>query len=247
MPTRRARSSLARGAALALPILACDPGAPRRPREGAARVPSAATEWRGVHEAARTAPGAIGAAAAPGDWILHIGDSFTHAFLQQNLGPRFRAAGARYVVDAARGTFTTTWAEDPEFDQWLAGKPSLVLVTLGANEFDLPFPAARAGAVARIAGKIAAAGASCVWIAPPMWTPETGILQVIYKHCAPCLYFDSDALLGGLARVEREPDGIHPNRRGGARWAGAFWDWLTEHRDPDRGRWVVLPFERRTD
>ena len=142
-------------------------------------------------------------AQAPRDWVLHIGDSFTHAFLRQNLGPRFRAAGARYVVDATTATYTTTWASNPDLDQWLARRPALVLVTLGANEFDLPFPTQHARAVATIAHKIAASGAACVWIAPPMWTPDTGILEVIYENCAPCVYFDSDALLGGLARSER--------------------------------------------
>jgi lysophospholipase L1-like esterase len=186
-----------------------------------------------------------------GGWILHFGDSFTEAHFQQNLAPRFQAAGSRYVVDAVKGTFTTTWASDRGLDAWLAQRPSLVLVTLGANEFDVPFPAARAPAVEAIARKIAASGASCAWITPPMWRPDSGILQVIYEHCAPCVFFDSDAVLGNLARDEREPDGIHPNVRGGARWAEAFWGWLMEHRDtshpshPSRGPWAIVPFERR--
>jgi len=250
---RRVNPDFARNAALAaLCACACESSAPASSR-GIARAPATASEWTGVHELGgpgstpSSGPAGPGASPAPRGWVLHIGDSFTHAFLQQNLGPRFRAVGARYVVDATTSTYTTTWANDPVFDEWLAQRPSLVLVTLGANEFDIPLPALHAGAVARIAHKIAASGASCVWIAPPMWTPDTGILQVIYEHCSPCVYFDSDALLGGLAPSERKRDHIHPNERGGARWAGAFWDWLMEHRDPERGPWAVSPFERRTE
>jgi lysophospholipase L1-like esterase len=215
--------------------------APARPR-------ALAVEWTGVRAIAEPAPGAATADTGPGPWVLHVGDSFTDAFFQQNLGPRFRAAGARYVVDAVTSTLTTTWARSADFDRWLSLRPALVLVTLGANEIDLPAPGQRARAIETIAGKVAASGASCVWITPPMWTHETGILQVIYEHCAPCVYFDSDALLGGgLSRAERWPDGIHPNSRGGARWAEAFWGWLGEHRDASRGPWAVVPFERRLD
>jgi hypothetical protein len=264
---RPARAATRRGAASAPIALACalaawaltawlsgaacarqsgEPGT-----SGAPRAPAVAVESTG-RRAIDPAP-ARPAQAAPADagtqpWVLHVGDSFTEAHFRQNLAPRFGAAGARYVVDAVMSTHTTTWADDPGFDRWLALRPALVLVTLGANEFDLPFPGQRARSIETIARKIAAAGASCVWITPPMWRPETGILRVIYEHCAPCVYFDSDAVLGGgLSRAEREPDGVHPSPRGGARWAEVFWAWLMDHRDPSSGPWAVVPFERRLE
>jgi lysophospholipase L1-like esterase len=182
---------------------------------------------------------------AKGTWVLHIGDSFADAFFWQNLGPLVRASGAKYVVEATTATFTTTWAFDPALDVRLSRRPSLVVVTLGANEFDMPVPGQHARAVERLARRIAAAGASCVWTTPPSWKKDTGILQVIHDHCAPCLFFDSDAVLGGLTVDERQPDRIHPNRRGGARWTAAFWQWLNDHRDPGRPGWALVPFERR--
>ena len=119
-------------------------------------------------------------------------------------------------------------------------------MTLGANESDLESPEARGPEVETIVRKIAASGASCVWITPPTWRHETGILEVIHEHCSPCVYFDSDAVLGGgLASGERSPDRIHPNPRGGARWADVFWGWLADHRDVERGPWAVEPFEPR--
>jgi hypothetical protein len=118
-------------------------------------------------------------------------------------------------------------------------------VTLGANEVDIPVPREHAKPVERIARAIAAAGAACVWTTPPMWKKDTGILQVIHDHCAPCLFFESDAVVGELARKERGPDGIHPNEYGGARWARGFWQWLEDHRDASRPGWVLSPFEVR--
>jgi lysophospholipase L1-like esterase len=180
-----------------------------------------------------------------GTLVLHIGDSFADAWFQQNLAPRVRASGARYVVEATTASYTTTWANEPELGKLLARKPSLVVVTLGANEVDMPVPEQHARAVERIARRIESAGAACVWTTPPMWKEDTGILQVIHDHCSPCLYFDSDAVLGGLRPDERQPDRIHPNKRGGARWADAFWSWLLDHRDASRAGWAVLPFEER--
>jgi hypothetical protein len=214
------------------------------------RPASSATEWAGAR-AQPLAPPQVPAAtpATPGDrgtWVLNIGDSFADASFQQNLAPHVRASGAAFEADSRVSTYTTTWAYDAQLDEKLARRPSLVIVTLGANEVDIPYPSVHAGAVERIARRIHAAGASCVWTTPPLWHGETGILEVIADHCAPCVYFDSDAVLGGGLRPdERQRDGIHPNARGGARWAEAFWGWLNDHRDATQAGWRVLPFERR--
>jgi lysophospholipase L1-like esterase len=232
-------------ATLGLGLVACTRRADRSPVDDAAK-PSA-SEWIGERSAAEGGAPALDAAAhAPRDsWVLHVGDSFVEASFNQNLWPHFHAAGTRYIVRARTATYTTTWANDAEFDDLLARRPSLVIVTLGANEFDITAPEQHGRAIEAIARKVARAGASCVWTSPPMWTRDTGIVQVIRDHCAPCLFFDSDAVLGGLSPAERKGDRIHPNARGGARWADAFWAWLVRHRDPDAGPWVLVPFEPR--
>jgi hypothetical protein len=230
-------------AALAISPFAtsCERGAPSSTTP---RVAVSASDWAGSRDAA-----ASQAASPPsvrkGAWVLHIGDSFVHASLQQNLGPRFHATGTAYVVEATTATYTTTWAFDPELDNWLSRRPSLVLVTLGANEVELEVPEGHAGAIAHLVRRIHDAGAACVWLTPPLWKKETGILQVIHDHSAPCLFFDSDAVLGGLTPEERQPDHIHPNHQGGGRWAAAFWDWLQDHRDPASDSWGLRPFETR--
>jgi lysophospholipase L1-like esterase len=157
------------------------------------------------------------------------------------LYPHIRAVGARYVVSATSSTYTTTWAHDPELDRLLGSHPALVLITLGANEWDMPIPRLHAAQVDQIVQKVSRA-APCVWITPPSWKKDTGFLDVIHDHAAPCLFFDSDAI---VAPIARQRDGIHPNEEGGAVWAGAFWEWLEAHRDPERGPWALVPFERR--
>jgi lysophospholipase L1-like esterase len=247
---------IARGAALAVALCACESSAPASSRRAPAPV---ASDWIGV----RAAPVVAALVLAPDDgtsaaspqrgqpagsksaWVLHVGDSFVDASFAQNLASRFRAAGVRQVALAKTATYTTTWAYDPELDRLLARQPSLVLVTLGANEVDNAVPQLHAGAIHGLAHKIGAT-APCVWVAPPMWKADAaGWLQVIHDHCAPCLFFDSDAVLGGLGVDERRRDRVHPNERGGARWAEAFWEWLTAHRDPTRDAWTLTPFERR--
>jgi hypothetical protein len=214
-----------------------------------------ASEWTG--DRADGSPASVPASGSPGlaarppsgpggaPWVLHVGDSFVDAYFKQNLAPRFRAAGAKYVVRATTATYTTTWATDPAFADLLTRRPSLVILTLGANEFDIASPERHSWAVEAIARKVARSGAACVWTSPPMWTRDTGIVAVIHDHCAPCLFFDSDAVLGGLSPDERRGDHIHPNHRGGARWAEAFWDWLGRHREHGDLDWDLVPFERR--
>ena len=68
-----------------------------------------------------------------------------------------------------------------------------------------------------------------------------GILQVIHDHAAPCLFFDSDAVIGGLTPDERQRDRIHPNEKGGARWAQSFWAWLQDRSRPHPPRLGARP------
>ena len=172
-----------------------------------------------------------------GTLVIHVGDSFTEAFFEQNLRPRFAAVGAKYWVKSKTPSYSTEWAGSAVLDQLLWSKPQLVLITLGANEIEMPDPKVHAGAVRALAKKASQTG-TCVWITPPLWKKDTGFLQVIHDNCAPCLFFDSDE---HVSNVERKPDKIHPNEVGGARWAAAFWEWLEAHRDPSRGPWALSP------
>ena len=171
-----------------------------------------------------------------GTLVVHIGDSFTEASFEQNLRGKFGGTGARYWVKAKTPSYSPTWAFGDELDSMLWSKPQLVLITLGANEVEMPDPKLHAPAVRALAAKASKLGAACVWITPPLWKKDTGFMEVIRESCAPCLYFNSDE---HVHDVERQRDNIHPNEVGGARWAAAFWEWLMAHRDPARGPWAL--------
>src|SRR5262249_5473361 len=150
----------------------------------------------------------------PNTAVLHIGDSFALAGFAQALRPRMKALGVRYEVKSEQASYTTTWASKMEL--LVANfQPDLVIITLGANEVSNTDPPAHAYAVRRIVKGIA--GRPCVWVAPPLWRKDTGILDVIRENSAPCRFFDTDAIV--TTPIAKQRDKIHPNAEGGATWA----------------------------
>jgi lysophospholipase L1-like esterase len=176
-----------------------------------------------------------------GTAVLHVGDSFTLAGFAQALKPRMKALGVRYEVRAETSSFTTTWSS--KMENLVANtQPDLVLINLGANEVANTDPSAHAPAVRRIVSAIG--NRPCVWISPPSWRKDTGIVDVIRQNSAPCRFFDSDKLV--TQPIPRQSDKIHPTEQGGAIWADAFWGWLQEQRAPadtkgKRSPWLLRP------
>ncbi|WP_437321028.1 SGNH/GDSL hydrolase family protein [Sorangium sp. So ce385] len=220
------------------------PPSPDAPPSGVAPAPARPSE-----AAAPPAPAALAAAVAPppaappefsvppNTAVLHIGDSFALAGFAQALRPRMEAHRVRYAVKAETSSYTVTWASRMEL--LVANyQPDLVIISLGANEVENVNPPAHAGAVRRIVKAIG--GRPCVWVSPPLWRKDTGIIDVIRTNSAPCRFFDSDALVPGP--LPRKKDKIHPNEVGGARWADAFWAWLmAEHQPPGEGEGGEAP------
>jgi hypothetical protein len=169
--------------------------------------------------------------------ILHVGDSFAGS-LGVPLGKRFKAAGMRTVLEFETASYVPTWASNPELARYVDKyRPSLVIVTLGANEVELSNPESRASAVKRLVGKFG--GRPCVWVIPPLWKPDTGIFKVIRENSAPCRILESDAIVKDLAR---KPDKIHPSDAAREIWADAVLAWLARERvgAPDRP-WELRP------
>jgi hypothetical protein len=157
--------------------------------------------------------------------VLHIGDSFAGS-LGGPLGKRLKAAGLRYVLQYRDASYIPTWASAPELTGYIARhSPHLIVVTLGANEFELSAPETRAKAVKRLVRRFE--GRPCVWVTPPRWKPDTGILEMIRKNVEPCRYLDSDTIVSGLGRKK---DRIHPNDEGREVWAEAVLTWLIRER-----------------
>ena len=160
-----------------------------------------------------------------GTLVLHVGDSFAGA-LGVPLGKRLKAAGLRSVLEFQTSSYIPTWASSRDLSHYVTRySPDLVLITLGANEFELSAPETRAGAVRRLVKQIE--GRPCVWISPPRWKQDTGILAVIRENSKPCRYLDSDTIVHDLPR---KSDKIHPSDVGREVWADAVLSWLVHER-----------------
>lgn len=196
--------------------------------ERASATTAAKSKPDGAGESGASASKAADASPLPrGTLVLQIGDSFAES-LGAPLGRRLVSAGLRNVLRAKTPSYTPGWAYGPELKRLVARySPDLVLVTLGGNEFELPNPDERIPAVERIVQNIGPR--PCVWITPPRWKKDTGILNVIREHAAPCHVLDSDTIVSALPRAR---DGIHPSEPGRERWADAVLDWLAHARDP---------------
>jgi len=178
-----------------------------------------------VSSAAQATSSATIDALPQGTLVLHVGDSFAGS-LGVPLGHRFKARGVRSVLEFLTSSYVPTWASSTDLLRYVARyNPDLVIVTLGANEFELSAPDTRAGAVRRLVKHLG--NRPCVWVTPPRWKQDTGILAVIRANVKPCRFLDSDTVVHDLARKQ---DKIHPSDPGREVWADAVLAWLARER-----------------
>ena len=224
-----------------LAVAACGPGEPiKSPPPPTTSAPSPTVTADPTPSASPSAtpsadPTAVTTAEPPRDpppippntVVLNIGDSFLQAYFAQSLKPKLDALGAHYEVKAEQATYTVTWAAKMDYllQTW---KPDLVIINLGANELANIEPEKHAPAVRKIAASVG--DIPCVWVSPPSWRKDTGILEVIRTNTAPCRFFNSDTQVP--QPIPRQGDKIHPNKEGGQMWADAFWKWLLSQRAP---------------
>ncbi len=139
------------------------------------------------------------------------------AGLGQRMEKLAKARGATYEENHWSSSNTKKWAESERLGNLLfKHKPDVVFITIGANEVyfkDKKAPEYIRAIVEKLAGR------PCVWIGPPVWKTQKGIVEDERDNSSPCLFFDSQHL-----KLERQPDGIHPSLDGGAAWADAVWD-----------------------
>jgi lysophospholipase L1-like esterase len=148
------------------------------------------------------------------------------------LGKLLRQAGLRTSLETKTPSYIGDWAFGPVLRKAISDyNPDLVLITLGANELEIPVPAQRVGPVQRLVKSLG--DRPCVWILPPLWKQDTGVIQVIKDNASPCQVLDSSVLVPGLPRG---PDHVHPNREGRVKWAAAVFDWLKQAREPQGPR-----------
>ena len=204
----------------------CDCASPARAPEAAAVVPAQPAQGGAGQQATPPAPAPppqahVEPAPPPAPKVvLHLGDSMVGGYggLTRALEAKFKELGSHWVKDWQEGVGIATFDREHRLDDLLAKhKPDLVILTLGANDVTLPFPAAVAPSVRSIAHKMSAGGRECFWMLPPLWRKDTGIVEVIKQNASPCKVFDATGL-----KIDRARDGIHPNDQGGIEWADAF-------------------------
>jgi hypothetical protein len=170
-----------------------------------------------------------------GTVVLHVGDSFVHSGLTQELRKKLEPLGVKYEVRAEKSTNSLDWAKRmPELVS--ATQPDLVIVTLGGNEIGSKYLDVEARAVERIVQAIG--NRPCVWTTPPLWMEESGVFDAIQTHLGSCRFFETDAIVGSY--LPRR-DGIHPTMEGGAIWGDALFAWLDTERVGGQSAWALRP------
>ena len=166
--------------------------------------------------------------------VMHVGDSFVASGFAQALKPKFQALGAKYVSAAQTSAYTTTLVRQIKLDSMITvNRPSLIILTIGANEMRMPLPEQHAHAVKNLT-KLASA-TKCIWALPPRWDDgETGILAIMKREAGPCRVHDPTAI---EKTIPRGSDKVHPTPKGGQIWADAFWTWMMEGKQEGEVPW----------
>lgn len=168
--------------------------------------------------------------------MLHVGDSFVHSGLTQELRKHLAEHKVKYEVRAEHSTNSLDWAKRmPELVA--AMQPDLVIVTLGGNEIGSKHLDVQGRAVERIVRAIGER--PCVWTTPPLWMDESGLFDTLQARLAPCRFFETDVIVAKY--LPRREDGIHPTMEGGALWADALYVWLMRERTGVGGSWALAP------
>lgn len=166
-----------------------------------------------------------------GTTVLHIGDSMAGA-LGIALNRELAKVNVHGILRYKTASFIPTWAWGKELPLYMAEhNPDLILISLGTNELAIHDPESRAPLIRRIVRKLG--GRPCVWIAPPLWAGETGLLAVIRENIAPCRYMDTNTLMPKMPRVA---DKIHPTMQARDDWARVVVEWLEREHDPHTPR-----------
>ncbi len=159
--------------------------------------------------------------------VVHTGDSMVGGGLCKALAPKFKAEGTKFVRDVWESASIAAFDDSNRIPTLMKRyDPDLVLLTLGANDVFSEHPAVMAKHVESIVKKIGSR--DCVWVGPPLWKGDKGLVDVIRAHAAPCRFFDSQHLV-----LQRAGDGIHPTEKGGEAWAEALWPFVKRQVDAD--------------
>ncbi len=143
--------------------------------------------------------------------ILIVGDSEACS-MKFGAIAAVRHPGEMVSTICKSGTRTAYWEGAKMRTALLTGKYDVVIVFLGTNDYgSKPDPT-------KIVQQIAATGATCVWVGPPLVRgKKSATNEHLRTSVAPCVYLDTQALNIPLV------DGVHPTGPGAVKWLVEVW------------------------
>jgi lysophospholipase L1-like esterase len=156
--------------------------------------------------------------------VLQTGDSMVGGGLCRALQPRFTAEGTKFIRDVWESGSIEDFADSDRLPKLLAKHdPDLVLLTMGANDVGGNVTDYLGKKIDKIVAITQKRGPrDCIWLGPPKWRVNgKPVVEMIKAHVAPCTFFDASDI-----EMQRKPDKVHPDEKGGDQWAVAFWHFL---------------------
>ncbi len=207
-----------------------EPPAPPTPKEAATTLAGAipTTDEPPADAGEPVDASAAGPRTLAGKKVLHVGDSMVGGQfgLTRALEAKLTEQGAKIVRHTKVSESLASFDKTPTLKDLIrTHDPDIVVITLGANDANVPHPEVHARSIENIVRRVG--DRECWWIGPPTIknastgggpSSEMSVVSVIREHAGACRFFDSSHL-----ELERASDGIHPTDRGAARWADAFW------------------------
>lgn len=159
-----------------------------------------------------------------GKSVLVFGDSMVNCGVHVWLEPWLKRRGvSRFVTRSWASSTTMSWSITPKLDTYLwQFDPDIVIVMLGTNELFHPFPKMKIRPIRKILERLEPRRL-VLWVGPPAWKPDKGVIAVMRETVPKGRFFDSSKLV-----LARQKDGYHPNMAGAKSWAGALGQWITQ-------------------
>lgn len=159
--------------------------------------------------------------------VLLIGDS-----LAVGLGPVMvelaEKCGTPFSQRSFIGAHVTQWHASPRLtDALSSATPTVVLISLGGNDFQRSDPEKVRGAIDTLVDRIMAQGARPLWISPPSmpFSDRIGVREMwrsaLRRHPGAAWFATEELQIG------RAPDQIHPTAAGYRELAQLIWEWMS--------------------
>lgn len=153
--------------------------------------------------------------------ILFVGDSMVEG-LRYRLSQYATANGHTMQCVIWYSSSSKYWAKSDTLTYFIRKfDPTYIFLCMGANELFVRNLDERDAAVGEIIREIG--DLPFIWIGPPNWKPDTGINDILARHCGKKRYYPSLRL-----KYERAKDGAHPVLKSYNMWADSVSTWLRD-------------------